>query len=173
MEQLQTNQSFLCFSVVAVWQCTSRRGDFYAPGLVPESEVSWTTGPQCLNWPTLHNDDFSFWPQMTRWSAPSPTQTLWSTPRWCPSTCPLLSPCWFTSASTSSWGWGGRGSHLVRAAGRFSQARSHHLWWNEKPFPIFSDVFLLLLLDHILMRFSLLKKKKKKEAAMRFLPYFI
>lgn len=78
----------------------------------------------------LHNA-ILFLTQMTPWSAPSPTPTLWSTPRWCPSTCRLLSLCWSTSASTSSSGWGGRGSPSARPVERCSRAQLHHLWWDH------------------------------------------
>lgn len=76
----------------------------------------------------FHNDIFLLL-QTTLWCAPSPTLTLWSTLLWCPSICRLLSLCWFTSASTSSSGWGGRGSLLDRPVGRCSQAPPHRLWW--------------------------------------------
>ncbi len=74
---------------------------------------------------------FWFSTQMTPWCAPSPTPTLSSTPRWCPSTCLLSSLCWSTSASTSSSEWDGRGSPSARPAGKCSQTQRRRLWWDN------------------------------------------
>lgn len=101
----------------------------------------------CLNgiWTQFACNHVLHLTQMTPWCAPSPTLTLWSTPRLCPFTSLLSSLCWSTSASTSSSGWGGRGSPSARPAGRCSRARPHRLWWDQRHIVfIVSKKYLLL-----------------------------
>ncbi len=144
-------------SVCRIWKRTSHRGHFQNGEHAPGSEVGCKLRLLCLFLScdfeaVLHNDVFCL-TQTTPWCAPSPTRTLWSTPRWCPSTCRLLWLCWSTSASTSSSGWGGRGSPLARPAGRCSQAQLHRLWWGHH-FTSFVSVFTFTEpWHHLLIRY--------------------
>lgn len=118
MQNINEDKSSRSFSKCTA--CTTVRG-----------QCKWSLLSSCNLEDVLHNDVIFSDTQMTPWCAPSPIPTLSSTPRWCPSTCRLLSLCWSTSASTSSSGWGGRGSPLARPAEKCSQAQHRRLWWDN------------------------------------------